>query len=558
MTSGRYGRVSIKGVLLILLAIIVACGGSATATPVPTTTDSQTSVPVPTATQAPEPAADLTPKKGGVLIMVPASDLSQKDPINSGIIPDGMHGDMVLTRLFNYDADVIPQPELVDKFSVSSDGLTYNFTLRDGIKFSDGRPVTSEEAVLSMKRFLSGRNALAKLLNADVVDVQADGPLEITLTLNRVNSMVLETLAERQANIYVKEDAVRDFTTPGDVEIGAGVMLFVEWKPGASARYEPNPDYVQRSEPNSEYAGAKPIYIDELQYFIIPERATRAVALEAGQVDYIDFPLQDDFESLNANPDIVIAKEQITAQNWIFFNKLIPPFDDVIARRAVMVGLDQETLLRAAYAEGFWSVCGSLIPCGSIYESTAGNFGDAEQGDEARAKDLWAQTGYDGSPIAVRTFADRPNMLGMGLVVKQFLEDGLDATVEFKVAEIAGTFNRLLDRDQALQGDWNISMIWAWPVPATAPLTHFCLRAYGQGWVESKRINELKVQFTGTLGLEDRKAIMDEIQEAFYDEVGCYIAGVNVDFKAHHKDVKGVTLTHSAQPPVFWNLWLDR
>jgi len=491
--------------------------------------------------------------------MVPASDLSAKDPINSGIIPDGMHGDMVLTRLFNYDADVIPQPELVDDWSVSSDSLTYTFTLRDGITFSDGRPVTSEEAVLSMKRFLSGGNRLAKLLNADVENLQANGPLGISLTLNRVNSMVLETLAERQANIYVKEDAVLPYTEPGKVEIGAGVMLFKEWKPGASARYVPNPDYKQRSEPNSEYAGAKPIYIDELQYFIIPERATRAVALEAGQVDYIDFPLQDDFASLDANPDIVIAKELITAQNWIFFNKLIPPFDDVIARRPVVAGLDQETLLRAAYADDFWSVCGSLIPCGSIYESDKGNLKEWEVGDVARAKELWAQTDYDGSPIAVRTFADRPNMLGMGLVVKQFLEDGLDAKVEFKVAEIAGTFNRLLSKDQALEGDWNISMIWAWPVPATAPLTHFCLRGvYGSGWLESPRILDLQKQFTATLDLQARQAIMDQIQEVFYDEVGCYIAGINVDFKAHHKDVKGVTLTHSAQPPVFWNLWLDR
>ena len=490
--------------------------------------------------------------------MVPASDLSQKDPINSGIIPDGMHGDMVLTRLFNYDAQVIPRPELVDKWSVSSDGLNYTFTLRDGIEFTDGRPVTSEEVVLSIKRFLSGRNALAKLLNADVVNFQASGPLEVGLTLNRVNSMVLETLAERQANIYVKEDAMLPFTTPGKVEVGAGVMKFVEWKPGASASYVPNPDYKQRSEPNSEYAGAKPIYIDELRYFIIPERATRGVALEAGQVDYIDFPLQDDFARLSENPDLVIAKENITAQNWIFFNKLIPPFDNVMARRALMVGLDQETLLSAAYAEGFWKVCGSLIPCDSIYESTAGDLRDAEQGDLDRAKELWAQTGYDGSPIAIRTFADRPNMLGMGLVVKDLLENGLDAEVDFKVAEIAGTFNRLLDREQALQGDWNISMIWAWPVPATAPLTHFCLRSYGQGWVESPRINELKVQFTATLDLEARKAIMDQIQEVFYEEVGCYIAGVNVDFKVHKKEVKGVTLTHSAQPPVVWNLWLDR
>jgi len=180
-------------------------------------------------------------------------------------------------------------------------------------------------------------------------------------------------------------------------------------------------------------------------------------------------------------------------------------------------------------------------------------------GDVARAKELWAQTDYDGSPIAVRTFADRPNMLGMGLVVKQFLEDGLDAKVDFKVAEIAGTFNRLLSKEQALEGDWNISMIWAWPVPATAPLTHFCLRGvYGSGWLESPRILDLQKQFTATLDLQARQAIMDQIQEVFYDEVGCYIAGINVDFKAHHKDVKGVTLTHSAQPPVFWNLWLDR
>ena len=179
--------------------------------------------------------------------------------------------------------------------------------MRDNLNFHDGSPVTTDEVVCSLERNMEGRSVLGKLLKVDLDRMEKVNDKTFTISLTNTFGLVLDALAENavgSAIIYTMDDCVVDPLEAADVKIGNGPMKFIEWNPGSDALYRRNEEYVPRSEPVSDYAGGKIIYIDELKYQIIPDRNTRAIALETGLVDMIDFPLEDDFARLAPNEDL--------------------------------------------------------------------------------------------------------------------------------------------------------------------------------------------------------------------------------------------------------------
>ena len=104
-------------------------------------------------------------KRGGTLRFVPHADLKIVDPIWTTAYITRNHGYMIFDTLFALDADLKLRPQMVDKYTVSRDAMKYSFTLRDGLKFHDGQPVTAEDCVASIKRW-GARDAVGRLMMA--------------------------------------------------------------------------------------------------------------------------------------------------------------------------------------------------------------------------------------------------------------------------------------------------------------------------------------------------------------------------------------------------------
>src|SRR5437773_10711884 len=104
-------------------------------------------------------------KRGGTLRFVPHADLKVLDPIWTTAYITRNHGYMIFDTLFALDADLKIRPQMVDKYTVSKDSMKWSFTLRDGLKFHDGQPVTAEDCVASIKRW-GARHAVARLMMA--------------------------------------------------------------------------------------------------------------------------------------------------------------------------------------------------------------------------------------------------------------------------------------------------------------------------------------------------------------------------------------------------------
>src|SRR5262245_53592171 len=135
-----------------------------------------------------------------VLKFIPQGDLRILDPIATTAYITRNHGYMVYDTLFATDADFKIQPQMVDKWELSSDKLTYTFTLRDGLKFHDGQPVRSADCIASLERWAK-RDALGQKL-AEMTDSWT-AVNEKTFRLRRKNpfAYVLEALGKPSSNV---------------------------------------------------------------------------------------------------------------------------------------------------------------------------------------------------------------------------------------------------------------------------------------------------------------------------------------------------------------------
>ena len=181
-----------------------------------------------------------------VLKFIPQADLRILDPITTTAYITRNHGYMIYDTLFATDAKFQVQPQMVDKYELSKDQLTYTFTLRDGLKFHDGQPVRSADCIASIERWAK-RDALGQKMAESTEAWTAVNDKTFTLKLKKPFPLALEALAKPSSNVpfimperIAKTDASTNITDP----IGSGPFKFLraEFVPGSSVVYERNPD----------------------------------------------------------------------------------------------------------------------------------------------------------------------------------------------------------------------------------------------------------------------------------------------------------------------------
>src|SRR5689334_3023180 len=235
------------------------------------------------------------------------SDLRVIDPGFTTAYITRDHGYMVYDTLLATDSNFKVQPQMAD-WKVSDDKLTYTFTLRDGLKWHDGAPVTAEDCVASLKRWgkndAMGQKLMDFTASLDVVDAKT-----FTLKLKEPYGLVLESigkpssytpfmmpkrLAETPAGQQIKE------------QIGSGPFKFVqaEFQPGVKAVYEKFADYVPRKEPPSWTAGGKVVKVDRVEWITMSDAQTAVNALQSGDIDFMENPPFEMLPVIEANPEL--------------------------------------------------------------------------------------------------------------------------------------------------------------------------------------------------------------------------------------------------------------
>src|SRR5712671_4913624 len=314
---------------------------------------------------------------GKTITAVMHSDLRVIDPGFTTAYITRDHGYMVYDTLLATDSSFKVQPQMAD-WKVSDDKLTYTFTLRDGVKWHDGAPVTAEDCVASLKRWGRNDNMGQKLMDF-TASIEPTDARTFALKLKEPYGLVLESigkpssytpfmmpkrLAETPAGQQIKE------------QVGSGPFKFVqaEFQPGVKAVYEKNPDYVPRKEPPSWTAGGKVVKVDRVEWITMPDAQTAVNALQSGDIDFMENPPFEMLPILEGNKDLKVeVLNKFGFQTLGRMNFLYPPFDNVKVRRAAFLALHQKDVLDALIGNpAYYKICGAFFVCGTPLESEVG------------------------------------------------------------------------------------------------------------------------------------------------------------------------------------------
>jgi peptide/nickel transport system substrate-binding protein len=493
------------------------------------------------------------------LRIVPFADLQVIDPINTTAGNVQSHAMHVYDFLFGRDEKQAPQPQMVDAWSMSPDGLTWRFTLRDGLKFHDGAPVTTEDVIASLKRWGArdpyGRQLVQRTKEMAVVDAKT-----FTWTLNQPFSLMLEALSKSTSNvpaIMPKRIAETDPQKNITETVGSGPFIFSreEWVPGAKVVYRKNPDYAPRKEPSSGSAGSREAKVDRIEWRILSDPQSAVFALINGEVDFLENPPTDLIPELKARGAAFTTTNALGFQGMVRMNHLHPPFNDARARRALLYLIDQEQYLRGMFGDPEnWRVCRAYFNCGGPFATDAG----AEPGfgkDKARAKALLAEAGYKGEPIVLLHPTDISFLSAATQLLAQDLRS-IGVNVEMVSMDFATMAQRRANKAAPGQGGWHIGLTW-WngagsmdPV-GNVPMQASCDRAW-PGWPCDADHQKLIDAFAETKTPEERMKAAVAVQESAYKFVPYVPFGQWFQPVAHSPKLKGLPIVPGVM--AFWNV----
>src|SRR2546426_9537193 len=439
------------------------------------------------------------------LRVVMHSDLKIVDPIWTTAYIVRNHGYMIYDTLFAMDAKGEIKPQMVDRYDVSADKLTYTMTLRDGLLWHDGKPVTAEDCVASIKRW-AAKDSMGQKMISFVQDLQVVGPKTFKIVLKEPTGLVLSALGKPSSNVpfmMPKRVAETDPNTQISDFTGSGPFVFKreEWKPGDKAVYVRFDTYKPRSEPPSGLAGGKVAKVDRVEWRWIPDHQTAINALLAGELDYIETPPHDLLPVLKADANIKLVDTNPLGNQYTFrFNTLHKPFDNVKARQAVMWAFNQENCLKAVIGDRtYYKVCQSLFPCGTPLESRKGlDGGLLVESSFAKARQLLQEAGYDGTPIVLMHSTDVAVLANLAPVAKSLMEKA-GFKVEMQSMDWQTLVSRRAKKDPPAQGGWHAFLTsWVAADILNPGMMGFLNAGCDQamfGWPCDKEIESLRDQY---------------------------------------------------------------
>ena len=488
------------------------------------------------------------------------SDLKIVDPVWTTAYISRNHGYMIYDTLFAMDEKGEIKPQMVDTWKISDDKLTYTFTLRDKLKFHDGQPVRSADCIASLDRWMK-RDTLGQALAAAVSEMKAEDDRTFSIILKKPFPLLIDAIGKLSSNVpfimperIAKTDANTQITDP----TGSGPFKFVkeEWVPGSKAVYVKNPDYVPRDDKPSWAAGGKVVKVDRVEWIYIPDSATAAAAINAGEVDWWQQLPPDLVPLLKRNKDITVANvDPVGSIGVMRFNQLQPPFNNEKLRQALLYLIDQQDIMTAlAGDEKNWKRCFSYYACGTPLASEAGAEPLKGKRDNEKAKALIKEAGYNGERIVLITATDQPIVNAQAQVVAEELRQ-LGLNVDLQAMDWGTLINRRTVKDSVDKNGWSIFFTWLVGPDMVSPAINMALRSNGEkawfGWPSDAKIEAMRAQWLDAPDPAAQKKLAVEIQEQAFVSVPYIPTGQFIIPTAYRSNLKGVV----PAPIVFmWNV----
>ncbi len=450
----------------------------------------------------------------------------------------------VFETLYARDENARPVPDLATGVTVSPDGITYVFTLRQGVKFHNGKDMTSADVVASLERYRKAGASPA--LVAAIDSVAATGPNQVTIKLKSVQTTFLGNISSPRAPIAIMpvEEAVKDMGKASPV--GTGPFKFLEYRPDSHVKlvrfeeYKPNPAYKERD----GFAGAKIAWVDSVTFRFMPEAGARDAALATGQVTLNETADGPTAKRLSGNPNFQVIKVLPFAAQILKFNMAQGPGADLNFRRAVQQGLDAEEIMAVAYPD-IYKMDQSWVYGGSAYHTDR----KLLKQDVAGAKATLARSGYKGEKLVFIIDNIRPNVDAATVFQQQMAQIGV--AVELKVADWPTTSGIGLNSDQG----WNFWTHGFGIEPYEGPVSAMSHWVKGQGQRKADpAIDAMFAKMNTEMNLDAQKKIFADFENQMADQAIAVNLGNYGLFQIASAKLKNFK---AYRIPRMWGVWLE-
>jgi len=496
-----------------------------------------------------------------VLKFVPQANLSSMDAVAGTQYVVRNAALMVWDTLYGVNAKLEPQPQMCEGHEVSADLKTWTFKLRPGLKFHDGGAVTTRDVVASLERWMV-RDTMGQIIKGRLDALEALDDRTFRFRLNKPFAKMLFALGKNNAPVALIMPERIAKTDPYKLiseYVGSGPMRFRtdEWVPGSKAVFEKFADYSVRPEAGEWLAGGKRMMFDRIEWLIPSDAATAGAALQNGEVDWWETPLPDLVPLLKRNRNInVDIADPLGNIGSLRFNHLQPPFNDVRARRAVLMALSQQDYMQAVVGDNpdLWKESASYFTPGTAVYSDAG--GEVLKGkrDIEGAKKLLAEAGLLGAKVTLVVAMDVAITKAEGEVTADLLKKiGFD--VDFIATDWGTVGARRAKKDPPSQGGWNIFHTWHAGADCVNPAPYTALDCGGDkawfGWPKSDAVQQGILNWYDAPDLEAEKRAIAALNRASFENATYGPTGFFLMYQAWRNNVSGVV---KAPFPVFWGV----
>ena len=356
------------------------------------------------------------------LVFAMNTDVQSMDPQIQNDTTSEQVVKMLYNTLLKFEDDGTVVGDLAESWSVSEDKLTWTFNLKQGVKFHNGKELTSADVKATFDRALNAEagglrtTEIIKMFTA----VEAPDPYTVTITTDGPYGPMESLMCNMSLGImdadYIEQYGL-DLGTSAEGENGTGPFKVVSWERDQEIVVERFDDYF-----------GTPAKLQTVVYTVIPEAASRVIALETGEVDVIDKPTNEDLERLEADTEnFTVLRKPTISQRLFRFGCNDPIISNTKVRQAIVYAIDRQAIIDALFTGSAYPSTAPLAPVTFGYS----DLGEIEQ-DLELAKSLLAEAGYpDGFDTKIVTTERYQNGIELAEIISQQLaEIGINAEIE--------------------------------------------------------------------------------------------------------------------------------
>ncbi len=487
------------------------------------------------------------PKPGGNIIYAYPAGPRTLDPytINNTVEIEVVNE--IFESLVALGEDYTPRPSLASRVDISPDARDFTFTLRQGVKFQNGKEMTSADVLASFQRYQAvSPNADAL---ADVAGYETRGPLIFVIHLKHTNAVFLDVLKTPSYPFSILPAEEKDKPAGGIDVIGTGPLMLDDWVKDSHLTLKRFDGYTQdpAAKGMDGYAGKKDVFIDTVRYNIVPEPNSRIAALQTGEADVTSQIPLNLAERVENHTGFEVQKIFPGCQQVFFQHTQNPPTNNLLVRQAVQAAMGVDDIMDAL---GQVSKRNAQLAYPDTPFFTAGNPDfHYDMHNVERAKALLHQAGYQGEKIVLQASPTYSWHMDATLVLAEELK-AAGMTVDVQSVDWNTNSN---DRMRGT-GGWNISLTNFCSQPLLGPqqwrpFIFTIPQIHGDTVLEDayRRIYD-------SLALTDRQKAWADVQHRIFDQAYFLKVGDYGTINVLRTRLHDLTPWYNIR---FWGVWKD-